>query len=46
MPLPEEKSPESSFDTRLSEPEAEMSSSSGEVTHGDVVEEADPEEML
>ena len=46
MPLPEEKSPESSFDTRLSEPEAEMVSSSGEVTHGDVVEEADPEEML
>jgi len=46
MPLPEEISPESSFDTRLSEPDAEVSSSSGEVTHGDVVEEADPEEML
>jgi len=46
MPLPEEMSPESSFDTRLSEPETEVSSSSGEVTNDDVVEEADPEEML
>jgi hypothetical protein len=46
MLLPEEISPESSFDTRLSEPETEVSSSSGEVTNDDVVEEADSEEML
>ena len=46
MPLLEQISPESSFDTLLSEPEDELSSSSGEVTNDDVVEEADPEEML
>jgi len=46
MPLLEQISPESSFDTLVSEPEDGLSSSSGEVTNDDVVEEADPEEML